>query len=195
MDTPALLHALGPLVAPLLEESFHRRDLCILATRCAIEALRAVGVDAGPLPVVAMVYNRQFAAHVADGSAATCDDCRKWNDGSWGVGIGFGEPEFNRWPGHLIVAAGDWFGDYAIGQAERLQHGIVTGPAVVGPRRGAQKWEAVEAVSGTVVEYRATGDTAYRQAPDWKDASRRRPIVGKLVRALRAAGHTDVTQA
>jgi hypothetical protein len=104
-------------------------------------------------------------------------------DGSYSLGFGFGARP-GRWNGHLIAVAGDSFGDFSIQQAERLEHQIVTGPALVGAYPGWQKWRAVNE-HGTVFEYQCSNDGNYRHAPDWKDEKRRHPIVGRLIRKVR----------
>jgi hypothetical protein len=187
MTAREIFEQMAPLAAPLMQEAFNRRDLCILATRVAIEVAAYFGVEAVPVPVRAMVYNAAFARHIANDFADVADRYKPstWGDGSWSVGIGFGLRQEGRWDGHLIAVADGWFGDFSIQQAERLQHNIVTGPAVVGPYRPPQ-WKAIHELTGTVVEYDSTNSTVWCGAPDWKDEKRRRPIVGKLIRALRA---------
>ena len=180
---------MAPLAAPLLEQAFGRRDLCILATRVAIETAAYFGVEASALPVKAMVYNAAFARHVANGFAGV-DRSRPatWRDGAWSVGIGFGKPYDDmpgRWDGHLIAVADGCFADFAIQQAERLQHHICIGTAVIGPYAGEASWQLIQDETGTVIEYSRVTDNFWRNAPDWKDAVRRRPVVAKLIRAVR----------
>jgi hypothetical protein len=182
-----LFEAMGPIVAPTLEQYFGRRDLCILAARVAIDVAAYFGVHAEPMPVQVTLYNESFARHVADEFAGVDrTDVASWGDDSWSVGIGCGLPERDGgWDGHLIAVANGWFGDFSIQQAERLQHNIVTGPAVVGPVTGSM-WKAVND-TGTAVEYRRIDDDRWRRAPDWKDAARRRQPVGKIIRAMKEA--------
>jgi hypothetical protein len=178
---------MAPLIAPVLEASWGRRDLCILSTRVAIETARYFGVEAEPVAVRVVAYNAAFARHVAVNFADVEDPNKPstWGDGSWSVGIGCGKPnEPGRWDGHLIAVADGCMGDFSIQQAERLEHGIQIGPALVGPYRGARTWKATNKI-GTVIEYTRMADDTWRHAPDWTDEQRRRPIVGKLIRALR----------
>jgi hypothetical protein len=188
VTAPELFEQLAPLVAPALEQAFHRRDCCILTARVAIEVSAYFGLLAEAVPVKAILYNEPFAQRVANGFAgADRGNPATWGDGSWSVGVGFGKPpEFGKWDGHLIAVADGIFGDFSIQQAERLQHNIQTGPALVGAYTGAAMWKAIHEESGTVVEYQRIEDNTWRQAPDWKDAARRRPVVGGLIRALRA---------
>lgn len=191
MTAREIFEHLAPILAPVVGQAFGgRRDLCVLATRVAIETAAYFGVEAKPLPVKVIIYNDSFARHVADDFAGV--DRRRpdtWGDNSWSVGIGCGSPYGpGKWDGHLIAVADGCFGDFSIQQAERTKYSICTGPAVVGPYDGQAKWMAIEKTSGTVVEYfSGIADDTWRNAPDWKDAVRRRPLVGKLIRALRAA--------
>jgi hypothetical protein len=189
MTARELFDALAPLVAPAVQEVFNRRDLCIFATRVAIEVSAYFGILAEPLPVKVILYNATFAAHVANNFAGVeRSNPAAWGDGSWSVGIGYGAPKrFNGWDGHLIAVADDCFADFSIQQAERVEHDIITGPGLVGPYVGSKMWQAVSETTGTVIDYMRTDDDSWRNAPDWKDAKRRKPVVGALIRALKAA--------
>jgi hypothetical protein len=182
-----LFELLAPLVAPAVEEVFHRRDLCVLTTRIAIDVASYFDIHVEPLPVKVILYNAAFARHVEAGFAGVeRGNPAAWGDGSWSVGIGFCAPPDGtpKWDGHLIAVADGCFADFSIQQAERVEHDIITGPAIVGPY-GRVGWNCTHEESGTVVEYKRTGDDSWRTAPDWRDAKRRRPIVGKLIRAVR----------
>ncbi|HEY1897043.1 MAG TPA: hypothetical protein VGG62_12250 [Terracidiphilus sp.] len=184
MTARELFTAIAPLVSPALEEIWHRRDLCILATRVAIETAAHFGIKATPMPVRVMAYNARFAQHVEEGVPP--GTCAEWGDGSWAVGIGLGKPNApDRWDGHLIAVADGCFADCSIQQAERPQYNIWTGPALVGLWDGMARWKAVND-SGTVVQYERIFDDFWKKAPDWRDAKRRRPVVGALVRAVYA---------
>lgn len=191
MMAQELFEGLAPLLAPALEAEFRRRDLCILATRIALDVAAYFGVRAEPVSTRAVVYNAAFAAHIERGFEDV--DIARWKplDGSYSVGVGFGLPNGGvpipgRWNGHLITVAGGWFGDFSIGQAERPRYDILTGPAIVAPFPQADAWRG-ELSSGAVVEYQVTRDLSYRRGPDWTDKARRRPIVGAMIRRLKAA--------
>lgn len=184
MNARELFEALAPLVAPALEKVFRRRDFCVIATRVVIDVAEYYGIEVRPLSVRAIVYNAQFAKRLESGAGFTGD----WqSDGSYSVGIGFGEPEWGKWAGHLIATADGMFADYSIAQAERPQHGIITGDYIVGPIAAYPQWTC-ENEHGTVVEYRRVENDEYKLGPDWRDPVRRRPIVGALIRAVRNGG-------
>lgn len=183
MTAQELFEGLAPRLAPMLLVAFGRRDLCVLATRVAIDVGAYFGVLVNPVPVQVVAYNAQFAEAVKSG-----DPTFALQNGGHSVGIGFGLPKGaptpeGRWNGHLIATADGWFGDFAISQAERAAHLIFTGPAIVGPYSGAVMWDA-QHDNGTTVEYKRTADQTYRQGPDWRDARRRRKITGLLIRSL-----------
>jgi hypothetical protein len=182
-----LFEILTPLVAPALEAQWGRRDLCVLATRVVIDVAAFFGIEAKPLPVQVILYNAPFARRVASGFAGVDrGNPSSWGDGSWSVGIGCGKPaEPGKWDGHLIAVGDGAFGDFSISQAERQEHGIYTGPAIVGPYTGAASWQAIYEETGTVVEYKRIADDYWRGGPDWRNPSHRRPAVGALIRAVR----------
>jgi hypothetical protein len=192
MTARDLFESMAPLVAPFLEQTWERRDFCILATRVAIDTAAYFGIKATALPVRVILYNDAFAKHVANHfEGVERGNPAAWGDNSWSVGVGIGcgcgkPEEYGRWDGHLIAVADDCFADFSIQQAERLQYNIHTGPALVGPYNRERMWKAVSATTGTVIEYSVINDDCWRKAPDWKDAARRRTTVGKLIRALRA---------
>jgi hypothetical protein len=102
--------------------------------------------------------------------------------------VGYGLPETpwtgERWDGHLIAIAGEsWFGDFALRQAERPQHGIVIGAAVIAEWSPARAWQ-VSSGDGTTIRYECTSDRTYLGAPDWREGKRRRPIVARLIRRV-----------
>ena len=187
MTPQEFFEALAGRITPAIEREFpgYGFNGCILATRVCIEVGRYFGVPVEPLACQVVLYNAAYAKHLEAGDEP---DIARWHeeDGSHSVGIGFGPVRDDRWNGHLIAVAGGVFADYAIRQAERLSQGIVTGPALIGPYRGAGFWQAVNE-QGTTIEYRVTGDTSYRAAPDWKDPGRRKRICGPLIRELTKA--------
>ena len=188
MTTRQVLEAIAPILQPVLYQRFHRRDLCILSTRVALDVCEHFGVEAREQPVKCMVYNRQFDARVQSGPGAFDED--NWMaDGSYSVGVGFGfnprtDPEY-KWNGHLIVIGPDCFGDFSIQQAERPEHDILIGTAVVSDYTGVNHWRVANA-DDTTIEYWLTANNYYTGSPDWRDETRRRRLVGTLIRQVRA---------
>jgi hypothetical protein len=190
MTALSLFTALGDLIPEAIEREFGKNDNCILATRLAIEVASYFRIPAYPLSVQVFLFNAQAARHVMEEDDF---DVFKWHpiDGSHSVGIGCGfragQPREGRWDGHLIAASTEGcFGDFAIRQAERVSHGIVTGPALVGPLLdGIRSWSAIQPDSGTTILYKRTNDPRYRFAPDWRDEARRKKLSGPLIRAIR----------
>jgi hypothetical protein len=185
MTALELFTHLAPLVAPALEEKFHRRDLCVLATRVVIDVAAYFGVVVEPLPCRAMIYNKQWRAHMNSDEEI---DVKKWEklDGSWCVGIGMADRPvpYGKWAGHLIATAEGIFGDFAVNQAERPQYKLFTGTAILGPMSPAREWW-LENDFETIIAYKRIADDRYLSSPDWKDEQRRHRIVGQLIRTVR----------
>jgi hypothetical protein len=178
-----LFARLRPLIQPRIEQTFNRRDLCVLTTRIVMDVASYFGIEVIPCAVRAIVINRHFAAHVAEGDI----DIEKYlHDGSWSVGCGFPtETQLpGKWNAHMIAVAGDYMGDFSIQQAERPERDILTGPAVTGPFQPPH-WK-LENEHGVIIEYSLHPNPEdYRRAPDWVDKKRRHRIVGDLIRAVR----------
>ncbi len=189
MTALSLFLALSERIPAAIEAEFGQHTNCILATRLAIEVAAYFFIEAHPVSVQVVLMNAQFAGHVDAGDY----DVRKWADidGSHSVGIGCGfhpgQPREGRWDGHLIAMSNeDCFGDFSIRQAERVDKGIITGNALVGPiAYDAQKWSAIHPEHGTVIQYKRTEDRAYRSAPDWREETRRKKLTGPLIREIR----------
>ena len=81
---------MGPLVGPVIEEEFDRRDLCILTARVAMDVAAYYGIQAKPLAVRVLLYNATFARHAAN--EFNRSNVASWNDDSWSVGVGYGTP-------------------------------------------------------------------------------------------------------
>jgi hypothetical protein len=165
-----------------------QQGCCIFATRIAIDVAHYFGITATPLPVLTIIANPPFTKHVVEDGFIP--NLKQWNsvDGSYSVVIGLRDEKErippNHWNGHLIAVAQDTFGDFSIQAVERPQHQIITGPALVAPYPRWPAWQ-VSNPHGTVFFYERTNDTRYRDAPDWKDPKRRRPMVGRLIRDVR----------
>lgn len=193
MTHKELFYALAPLVMPCLEKEFHRRDLCIAATRLAIHVGQYFGVEVRAQACRVMLANRQFAKHLeeafAKGIPLAQVDVKAYAaiDGSHSVGIGWPNPN-HKWPLHLVAAGGGLIGDFAISQAERPELGIVTGSAIVAPI--AKSFTCIEATSGTQVWYHMIADDGYKKAPDWKH-SRTSRLAGPIIRQIRDAGEQE----
>lgn len=191
-----LFRSLSDHVAPVIEQEFHRRDLCILTARVVIDVAHYFGIACAPLPVRVLVANRQYAERMkVDGF--TDDNRDTWYaNGEHSVGIGFGSPEgrVNAWNGHLIVTAGDCFGDFSVWQAERPEKGIITGPAILGPYRPEILRWSMGSEDGTELWYGRIQNQGYLYSPDWRDPKRRHRLVGQLIRLAKAGAQARAVE-
>ena len=176
-----------PLLAPMLEKQFGRRDLCIVSTRVVIEVAAYFGIKLEPLPVQAVFYNAKYKEEYVIGKVPAEE---VFQNGGWCVGVGFGEPDPLRFLGHLIAVGDGYFGDFAAWQAERPAKNLLIGEAIIGPYFGHTAWQMEESENGVTVEYRQISNMAFKRAPDWKDPRRRRAAVASLIRAVKARRKT-----
>lgn len=188
MTAPELFQGMAEIMPEEIKAKFPWHEgLCILSTRIAMDVGAYFRIDVQPLACQVFICNRQFHQHVL---AKEDYDVEKWYqlDGSHSIGIGFDKYETpGRYNGHVIAVADGVYGDFSIRQAERVEQGIVTGPAVIGPyMAGIPGWEVVSEEDGTRLEYYVKeNQSGFKDAPDWRDAQRRKSIVGRIIRALR----------
>jgi hypothetical protein len=177
-----LFRELAELIPAAIEREYPASEegCCILATRIAIEVASYYGITVEPVSCVTFLCNAAFHQRRERGELIK----GPWpmEDGSYSVSIGF-EARPGRWNGHLIALAPNCFGDFSIGCAERREHNIITGAALLGTRPPSSEWE-VTCPNGTVVTYRRTEDLSYRAGPDWKEPGRRKRISGPIIREL-----------
>jgi hypothetical protein len=101
----------------------------------------------------------------------------------WTLGIGYGDPQPNRWPGHLVAVLPNerLLLDPTLSQANRPSHGITgLGPLLI---PCDPKWKTPAAArrsDGLSVQYalnRSKWADAWKRSADWLDASRSRECV------------------
>jgi hypothetical protein len=184
MNAYELFDSLAPRLGPRLYEIWHRRDLCILATRITVEVGRYFGIEVHPVGVRVIVANQPWIERRIKGDDP--DEIVK-DPACHAVGLGHPLGGTEGGPGiagHMVAVADGWMGDFSIAQAERLDRRIVTGPAIVTPFSGERKWRVL---NRTYVLYELIDVPNYKTAPDWCEPTRRKPIVAELIRELRSA--------
>jgi hypothetical protein len=186
-----LLSELCNVARPIILERF-RPDSCIVSTRIAIDVLDYFGIKAKALPVKLGAYNPLAWESVEKGVEPD------WNGGAWGVGIGTASPiAFTRQSpsgvdGHLVALVEDTtLLDLSIDQASRPAKGITLAPyfGAIRPENlaGFEEGEGlVFRVDGDCrIVYWRHPERFHLQAPDWTDRSRRKDLVGRIIRAVR----------
>lgn len=106
----ALVERLMEEVFPKMSQVFGTIKCCLPASRAVVEALRAAGVTANPLPVGLEVYPPKFVARAKaeDRMPETEDEWLEWAEDQRIHGIQFGRediaPGANAWEGgHCVV--------------------------------------------------------------------------------------------
>ena len=104
---------------------------CIASTRIAIDVLDYFKINAKPLSVKVEIFNEAMVKRIEAGVHGGSHEERiKWfeEDGSWGIGIGFGGQP-GRWPGHLVaLVENKWLLDMSLDQANRPERMIFLRP-------------------------------------------------------------------
>jgi len=117
-------------IRTVLREYFNDNS-CINTTRVMLEIFRHFGLTARPFAVRTMIFSKAFVERAdREGRIPQSDEeVRLWcaEPGVYSVGIGFGIADMphGRWPGHLVVHAGQhYLFDATINQASRPARGI-----------------------------------------------------------------------
>jgi hypothetical protein len=153
-----------------------RKDSCIASVKVACEVLAHHHLIAEPLVVRVMVFNPAFVARIESGAdfPESGEIVRQWfeEDGSWTLGIGYGERQPNSWPGHLVAVLREQrlMIDLSLDQACRPEKGIDLVPSVFDVQDTFLSGEEtlVQEINGSVVKYNAfPDDRSYRISPNW----------------------------
>lgn len=156
---------------------------CIASTRIAIDVMGAYGIEAQPLPVSLMVFNKE-AKKILEQSGS--DEFKKIVDrqhpeaegGPWSVGLGVtSHTEDNEWAGHLIVAVPQHgaYLDLSCDQASRPHKNIELTPHYFDLEMddpwltGKSPVLLLESNTGLLLslDRRAPDPDGFRQSPNW----------------------------
>ena len=155
-------------------------NACIVATRVAVEVLRACNIRAQPLPVHVEVFNAAAAAHVEAGRSHLV----KSDPAAWSARLGFtGETQADGLlDAHVVAVVQDeMLVDLTLDQCTAPERGVLLSPGVFyglpkGFTNGGRQSYPVN--DGCVVVYEAhPEEKTFFSTPDWTDRVRRQPFV------------------
>lgn len=175
-----------------------RSDCCIGTARAVSRVLDRFGIEARPLAVTLVVFNKRFVEECERGEPPPMQDRIRFLawcalTGAYSVGTApGGVPETRGFNGHVIVYAPQvkTIIDGSIENCNRPERGIVLRAALalrLGNRESNffLRLPVMFPVNGCVVVYKLIDDDAWRRAPDWQDAAHTDEIVRNLVRAAK----------
>ena len=191
-DVVTGLLRLGP---PLVKAIYSDTRVCVLSARVAIEVLHYFGVDARPFPCRVVAMN----AIAAEGFVAGMSWPDIFEAGGYSLGqMGKGPLPGKRWDGHLAALVehycvedgekGALLVDFSLADLNRPDKGVHTAPlrATVPQRLIDDGTRIVLPLpEGGIAMYEPIEDNYWRQAPDWVDTKRWKPLVAQIIRALR----------
>jgi hypothetical protein len=188
----AILDALIVIGRPrLVEVSGGRRDTCISAASFGVEILKAFGISAKPLPVRVLVTTADAWEETLRGGTLPAT--------GYSLGIGFGDPMPGCYGGHLVVLVEKTvLLDLTLDQAERPSRGIPLRPEWFGPIdpdfvSGVETAEGFGRIDPPIrIGYlRMSVDdpevTRWRKSPDWVRRGELKPVIGTVIREIRAS--------
>ena len=193
MKTQEVIQGLLEYARPeILKE--YRADSCIVSTAVGLDILTSFGILAEPLAVRTFLFNKAFADRIDAGSPwPRGDEVKRWTDedGSYSVGIGFGDQQPNKWAGHLVILVERQFLlDLSIDQATRPKYDMFFEPFVVEVDDKFLQGEApkVFGYNGCIIriELLPNKQTGYITSPDWTFVGRRKKIIENTLRSIKA---------
>lgn len=189
MTDTDLLGALVEIARPRILADF-RASSCIASTAIAIDVLAYFGVEAEAVECEGFAANRLAISAIA---ARLVPD---WHAGAWTVGVVRNQPKDLRtgqWPGaHLVAVTDDALIDLSADQFSRPRKGIEVPALVCALDRdqffGDDPVVSVPLADGAMLSYKRLDNPqrSWRDVPDWSDRSRRKRIVGDVIRAIRS---------
>jgi hypothetical protein len=176
--------------------TLYRKDCCIPATAILCDVLDYFKLPAKPLSVIACIYNPLMTERLEREGMPTREEAeRDWfPQGCYSIGVGLGEREPGKWPGHLVaLLAGKVLVDLTLDQAERPEHNVIL-PVPIIAAVGADFLEpgnvARGLVNGCRVDYVARPeDRSFERSNDWKSKKRRDGVVAVCIRRLKKEFH------
>lgn len=131
------LQQIADLAWDALKAELQRVDVCIAATRVALEVLAPLGYEVKPLPVRVFGYNQKWVELSMERGHFPRSDAEKneWvSEGGWSVGAGIGHrtdrnvpygrnERLGRFNGHLVLVVNrDYLLDLSVAQMARPDH-------------------------------------------------------------------------
>jgi hypothetical protein len=187
MNQAELLERLRQVARPIMLNEVVRLDSCIAMTRCAIEVLRAFGLEAQPANVEVVAANQTFMRLMGEGNIRMEDKLPDWAvaEGAWAVGLGL-RPKDEE-VGHVVAILDDQVIDLSLDQASRPQRGIVLEPLVgtLPDNYRCEPW--VYKVDEAYVTYHLRADLKkWLMSRDWhRFRERYGKQTGQIIRELR----------
>lgn len=152
-------------------------DSCIASTAVFIDVADWLGLDASPAAVDVLAANPAALRVMANDPAPPVD---QWPPEAWTVGVLSSEPpREGGWPGHLVAILHghrDRLVDVSADQLDRPSRGLRVPSPVLGrlPKRWGDGDQCVTHLhaSGTMLRWTLrSGNTAWRESPNWVSAS------------------------
>lgn len=151
----------------------YRPDCCIAGTWMVREVLDRFGVPSKPLTCRCLVFNqKQFDWMLKNGRMMREDEKPLMDEiGGWVVGVGYGDPQPGKWPGHLVaVAAGRYLLDVSITQASRPAKNINLTPTygqIEPDFLSGEPADPVKVGDSYILYDPDPDDRSYEASPDW----------------------------
>lgn len=168
-----------------------RPDSCIVSTAISIDVLTHFGILAEPLPIKMSMFNAPYVKRIDSGSEFPNREMLiRWGkeDGSYSVGIGYGENQPNKWAGHLVVLVeNSWLIDLSIDQANRPAYNMVFSPIAVEVDQDflSGKIPRIIKENDCVIRMETIKDRGFLSSPDWAFKDRRSYLVNKIIQKIK----------
>lgn len=169
-----------------------REDCCIMATATLIDVMDYFKLRVRPLSVKAQIFNPEMSRRIEESGLPTLEEAEKdWFPRScWSVGLGHGEEQPWKWPGHLVgILKEEILIDLTMDQCRRPEKNIELPGVVLIPLDGdflKAEGAMIGFLNGCRVHYVAfPEDQSYKKARDWSEKKRRSRFVGAAIRRFK----------
>lgn len=168
-----------------------RPDSCIVSTAIGIDVLTYFGILAEPLPIKMSMFNAPYVKRIdSGGEFPNREILIRWGkeDGSYSVGIGYGENQPNKWAGHLVILVeNSWLIDLSIDQANRPAYNMMFSPIAVEIDQDflLGKTPRIVKENDCVIRMETIRDRGFLSSPDWAFKDRRSYLVNKIIQKIK----------
>jgi hypothetical protein len=191
-QVPEVLDRIAAAASEIMPQHFSTYR-CLNATRVILDVASRLRLPARPLVVQALVFNAAFLKQTKELNRMpnSVAEREQWHADhgahSLGVGLG-GDPEPDKWHGHLVAIVRGWLVDAASSQMNRPQHGMPMPEVLVydAPEKFQRGAESLAVPGdGSMIYYKAIPhDLSFEKLPGFQRNADNTMVVNEILEHL-----------